>query len=66
MWASRASFQTPTSHPWAQTDDAGPPFGALAIVDEVDCGNISDPHQLYEIETGVSEIQTIFGTPDAG
>ncbi|WOO43274.1 Ig-like domain-containing protein [Rubellicoccus peritrichatus] len=37
------------------------PFDNLVLVDEIDCGDINDPHPFEEFPSGVSEIQTISG-----
>lgn len=37
------------------------PFDNLVLVDEINCGDVNDPHPFEEFPVGVSEIQTISG-----
>ena len=41
--------------------ETGPMFDGLVLVDEVICGNPSDPHPMQESVAGISVIQTILG-----
>ncbi len=43
--------------------DAGAPFGMLELVDEVRCGDPSDPHPLIEDPVGGSTTTTLLGQP---
>ena len=40
---------------------AGPMFPGLVLVDEINCGNASDPHTVMQYPSGCSSIQTILG-----
>lgn len=39
------------------------PFENLVLVDEINCGDVNDPHPFEEYPAGVSEIQNILGVP---
>ena len=54
-----------TIHAGAQDNlvDAGEPFGELALVDEVLCGDPGDAHEFAEGPEGVSVTETLLGTP---
>lgn len=43
--------------------DAGPPFGQLLLVDEVDCADPPDPRVFHEEPPGASTVSTILGRP---
>ena len=43
-------------------EDAGPPFGPLTVVDEVICGDPTDPHGFSEAPEGASVVQVILDT----
>ena len=45
----------------AKLVDAGPPFGKLTLIDEIDCGDPTDPHKLAEGPGRASRIETILG-----
>ncbi|HJN15653.1 MAG TPA: hypothetical protein QGH10_09195 [Armatimonadota bacterium] len=44
-------------------EDAGEPFGALTVVDEVLCGDPTDAREFSEAPEGASVVETILGTP---
>lgn len=49
---------------WAvELVDAGTPFGMLPLIDEIQCGDPKDPHELVEKSKGISEVQTLLGQP---
>ncbi len=43
--------------------DAGPPFGKLQLVDEIDCGSARPGHEFTEYPSGVSRIERILDRP---
>ncbi|MBM3498190.1 MAG: hypothetical protein FJX74_05920 [Armatimonadetes bacterium] len=43
--------------------EAGEPFGALPLVDEVVCGSPTDSHLLVEEPAGATAIETLLGQP---
>ncbi|MFN7133646.1 MAG: hypothetical protein ACK4N5_16335, partial [Myxococcales bacterium] len=45
----------------AATDDAGPPFGQLELVDEVNAGDPADPHPFHENPSGASKLVELLG-----
>lgn len=46
-----------------QAADAGPLFGRLPLVDEIDCGADAGPRIFSEAPPGSSKVETIFGRP---
>ncbi len=54
MWLCVCGWAQPAVH-------VGDPFGALPLVDEVNCGEPNDPHEFAESASGVSQIETILG-----
>ncbi|MCP3098047.1 MYXO-CTERM sorting domain-containing protein [Myxococcus sp. K15C18031901] len=42
-----------------QLVDAGPPFGLLPLIDEVNCGNPSDPHPVVHGANSTSQVRSL-------
>lgn len=41
--------------------DVGEPFGELTLIDEINCGDPTDPHEFEQFPEGASQVQVILG-----